>query len=169
MTAAILGAACGIVAAFVIVLYNKGVALRNQQSEAWSGVDVQLKKRHDLVPALVECVKGYAGHERGVQEAVTAARGEAEVTNGLRRLIAVAEAYPELKASENFRNLSSQLVLIEDDLQYARRYFNGAVRDFRNYAETFPSAFVAAMFQFKPSEFFEVESVFERNAPEVNL
>lgn len=149
--------------------YNRGVKLRNQQSEAWSGVDVQLKKRHDLVPPLVDCVKGYKVHEEGLFKNVAEARGEAAFVKGMRGLLAVAEAYPELKASENFRQLTSQLVLIEDDLQYARRYYNGAVRDFRNFVESFPTNLVAGAFRFVPGEFFEVENVVERSAPGVKM
>lgn len=154
---------------WILWAYNRGVILRNQQREAWSAVEVQLKKRHDLVPALVECVKGYRDHEvevfRRVAEERTAT--DAGVVEGLRGLLAVAEAYPELKASENFRGLTRQLVTIEDDLQYARRYFNGSVRDFRNFAESFPTNLIAAGFRFVPGDFFEVENVIERNVPEV--
>ncbi|MFZ4682788.1 MAG: LemA family protein [Terrimicrobiaceae bacterium] len=154
---------------WLVWAYNAGVKLRNQQREAWSAVEVQLKKRHDLVPALVECVKGYRAQEEKVFREVAEARtgNEAGLVRGLRGLLAVAEAYPELKASENFRQLTTQLVLIEDDLQYARRYFNGSVRDFRNFAETFPTVLVARAFQFVPAEFFEVENVIERAVPEV--
>ena len=149
--------------------YNRGVALRNRQSEAWSAVDVQLKKRHDLVPALVECVRGYRDHETKVFQRLAEERSGAENQRieGIRGLLAVAEAYPELKASENFRSLTRQLVTIEDDLQYARRYFNGSVRDFRNYAESFPTNLVASGFRFVPGEFFEVENVIERDVPKV--
>lgn len=161
-------AAFGVVG-WVLWTYNRGISLRNRQREAWSAVDVQLKKRHDLVPALVECVKGYRDHESEVFRRLTEERTATEsgVVAGLRGLLAVAEAYPELKASENFRGLTRQLVTIEDDLQYARRYFNGSVRDFRNFAESFPTNFVAAVFGFEPGEFFEVENVLERDAPEV--
>jgi LemA protein len=154
---------------WLVWAFNTGVKLRNQQREAWSAVEVQLKKRHDLVPALVECVKGYRAQEEKVFREVAEARtgNEAGLVRGLRGLLAVAEAYPELKASENFRQLTTQLVAIEDDLQYARRYFNGSVRDFRNFAETFPTVLVAGAFQFVPAEFFEVENVIERAVPEV--
>jgi LemA protein len=156
---------------WLVWTYNRGVKFRNQQNEAWSAVDVQLKKRHDLVPSLVECVKGYRTHEDKVFRAVAAERGknEAAFVEGVRGLLAVAEDYPELKASENFRNLTTQLVQIEDDLQYARRYYNGSVRDFRNFAESFPTVIVAASFRFAPGEFFEVENVIERDAPGVAL
>ena len=169
----IIGAAFVLFAAAIWLAwaFNTGVKLRNQQREAWSAVEVQLKKRHDLVPALVECVKGYRAQEEKVFRDVAEARAgnEQGLVQGLRGLLAVAEAYPELKASENFRQLTTQLVLIEDDLQYARRYFNGAVRDFRNFAESFPTTLVAGAFHFVPAEFFEVENVIERAAPKVTV
>jgi LemA protein len=154
---------------WVLWVYNSGVRHRNQQAEAWSGVDVQLKKRHDLVPALVECVRGYSGHEAETFQKVVAARGENGVVEAMRGLLALAEAYPELKATQNFQQLTNQLVLIEDDLQYARRYFNGSVRDYRNFAESFPANLLAGIFKFSPGEFFEVENVIERKPPEVGL
>lgn len=164
---------------WAIWTFNRLVRARNQQAEAWSGIEVQLRKRHDLVPPLVTAVGAYASHEAETFAAVTAARSQTEgnpnrtddaeraVTRGLRQLLAVAEAYPVLQADENFRQLSSQLIAIEDDLQYARRYFNGSVRDFRNLAQTFPQNLVAALFNFTPGEFFEVESAIEREAPKV--
>ena len=149
--------------------YNRLVHARNQQAEAWSGVDVQLKKRSDLVPPLVECVSAYRTHEAGVLRDATTARQPSDVTRELRSLIAVAEAYPELKAAENFRKLMGQLVAIEDDLQYARRYYNGSVRDYRNLSESFPSNLIAGIFGFQAGGFFEVESAIERSNPEVRL
>lgn len=162
-------AALAVVVWWVFRTYNRGVTLRNQQSEAWSGVDVQLKKRHDLVPPLVECVRAYSAHEAGTLQNVASRRGEAGVVEAMRGLIALAEAYPDLKAAQNFRQLTDQLVKIEEDLQYARRYYNGSVRDFRNYAESFPSNLIAKAFGFSPGEFFEVESVLEKQAPQVGL
>ncbi|MBE2202774.1 MAG: LemA family protein [Chthoniobacterales bacterium] len=150
-------------------VYNRLVKARNQQAEAWSGVDVQLKKRSDLIPPLVECVSAYKTHEAGVFQASAAARRPEDVTRELRSLLAVAEAYPDLKAAENFRKLMGQLVTIEDDLQYARRYYNGSVRDFRNLAESFPSNLIAGIFGFQAGDFFEVESALERSNPEVSL
>jgi len=161
--------------------FNRLIRARNQEREGWSGIDVQLRKRHDLVPALVETVRGYRNHEKSVLEAVTEARTRAacnpnrtdgpeqELSRSLGHLLAVVEAYPDLKADKNFQQLSSQLVAIEDDLQFARRYYNGSVRDFRNLAESFPSNLIARLFSFQPSEFFEVDSSLERKAPTVNL
>ncbi|GAB4164446.1 MAG: LemA family protein [Terrimicrobiaceae bacterium] len=146
--------------------FNRLVRARNRQSEAWSGVDVQLRKRAELVPRLVECVAAYRSHEAEVFSAAAAARTPDGVAAGLRGLLAVVEDYPELKAAENFRQLMDQLVLVEDDLQYARRYFNGAVRDLRNLCESFPSNLVAWAFGFRGGEFFEVDDVLARKAPE---
>lgn len=179
----------GIVAAVVLVFvlvggwgvwtFNRLVALRNTQREAWSGIDVQLRKRHNLVPALVECVKGYQAHERMTFESIGEMRSgaatpdlqasENRLTGQLRSLFAVAEAYPELKANESFQQLSAQLVAIENDLQYARRYYNGAVRDLRNAVESFPSNFVAGLFGFSAGEFFEIELATDRATPQVKL
>ena len=149
--------------------YNSLVQARNQQAEAWSGVDVQLKKRSDLVPPLVECVSAYQKHEAQVFRDTSTARSPSDVTREIRGLLAVAEAFPDLKAAENFRKLMGQLVTIEDDLQYARRYYNGSVSDYRNLAESFPSNLIAGIFGFQAGEFFEVESSLERAAPEVKL
>ena len=155
--------------AWVAISYNRLICARNQQAEAWSGVEVQLKKRADLIPSLVECVAAYRTHEAAAFRETAQARTEAEIVRGMRGLVAVAESFPELKAAENFRKLMGQLVTIEDDLQFARRYFNGSVRDFRNLAESFPSNVIAGIFGFQAGEFFEVESVIERSNPEVKL
>lgn len=152
-------------------LFNRLVRLRNQVSNAWSDVDVQLQRRHDLVPNLVESVKGYAAHERQLLESIAtersvalragtpAQRGAPELALGqhLQRLIALAEAYPQLKASGNFRQLSDQLVEIEDTLQHARRFYNGSVRDYNTALETFPGVLIAAALAFKPAEFFAAD------------
>lgn len=172
-----------VVGVFVVWTFNKLVSHRNQLREAWSGIDVQLKRRHDLVPNLVECVKGYRGHEQTVFENVAHARSlaqsaqgissasaaENELTRGLRSVFALAEAYPDLKATQNFQQLSASLVEIEDNIQYARRYYNGSVRDFNNVAQTFPSLLVARAFNFMPADFFEIETVTERLTPQVKL
>jgi len=162
-------------------LYNRLVRNRNLVSEAWAGIDVQLQKRSELVPNLVKVVKGYTAHESGVLEDVTRlrantgngietrARQESAFSRSLGRLFALAESYPDLKASEGFQQLHSSLVGIENDLQYARRYYNGAVRDNNNLVEGFPSNIVANVFQFHQAEFFEIELASQRSAPNVNL
>jgi LemA protein len=161
--------------------YNRLVKARNQMREGWSGIEVQLKRRHDLVPALVECVKGYQTHEEELLTAVTRERTAAQSATGaseaggaekslgrdLGRLVALAESYPELKADTAFRNLMKDLVAIEDQIQYARRYYNGSVRDLNNAIESFPSNLVANIFAFVPADFFEVESASERIPPDL--
>ncbi|NNM28886.1 MAG: LemA family protein [Akkermansiaceae bacterium] len=158
--------------------YNRLVRARNQMKEGWSGIEVQLKRRHDLVPALVECVRGYQQHERELLEAVTRERREAQAAVGaaqaggaetklghdLGKVVALAEAYPDLKADGQFRKLMAELVETEDQLQYARRYYNGSVRELNNLIEGFPSNLVARSFRFTPGDFFEVESASERLA-----
>lgn len=158
-----------------IAIYNRLIRLRNTVKSSWSDIDVQLKKRYDLVPNLVETVKGYASHERSVFEKVTEARSlamkastpadKAKAENmfrdTLKSLFAVAEAYPELKANANFMQLQSQLKELEDNIEYARRYYNAVVRDFNILIESFPSNIIASLFTFKQEEFFELE------APEV--
>jgi len=160
---------------FGIAIYNKLIRLRNTVKSSWSDIDVQLKKRYDLVPNLVETVKGYAAHERTVFEKVTTARSmamravspadkakaENMLTETLKSLFALAEAYPELKANVNFMQLQTQLKELEDNIEYARRYYNAVVRDFNITIESFPSNIIAGAFSFKQAEFFELE------APEV--
>jgi len=157
---------------WIIGAYNGLIRLRNQLENAWAQIDVQLKRRHDLIPNLVETVKGYASHERAVFEKVTTARSmaiqastpvdKAKAENMLRdtlkSLFAVAEAYPELKANANFMQLQSQLKELEDNIEYARRYYNAIVRDFNILIESFPSNIVASSFGFKQEEFFELEA-----------
>jgi len=161
--------------------YNRFIRLRNQVAEAWAGIDVQLQRRYDLVPNLLETVKGYQRHESGVLERVSRLRSRPELAVGKRageesglsrslgRLFALAEDYPELKASEGFRQLHRSLVEIEEQLQFARRYYNGSVRDNNNLAEGFPSLLVARLFGFRSAEFFEVELASQRQAPAVDL
>lgn len=160
---------------FGIIIYNKLIRMRNTVKSSWSDIDVQLKKRYDLVPNLVETVKGYAAHEKAVFEKVTTARSmamrastpadkakaENMLTDTLKSLFALAEAYPELKANANFMQLQSQLKELEDNIEYARRYYNAVVRDFNILIESFPSNIIASSFRFKQEEFFELE------APEV--
>ena len=154
-----------------IVIYNKLVRLRTTVKSSWSDIDVHLKKRYDLVPNLIETVKGYATHEKSVLENVTLARSAAMkaaspaekakaenmFTETLKSLFAVAEAYPQLRANENFMQLQQQLKELEDNIEYARRYYNAVVRDYNIMTETFPSNIVAGQFRFEKSEFFELE------------
>lgn len=161
--------------------YNRLVRCRNFVAEGLSGIDVQLKRRHDLIPSLVECVKGYAGFERSLLEELTKLREDADhattmadvneretrLNGGLVSLFARVEAYPDLKANATFEELTQQLVATEDALQYARRYYNGAVRDLNIAVEAFPSNLVATWFGFRTAEYFQVESVGERAAPQV--
>jgi LemA protein len=173
----------GLAAFLLIVLYNRLVRLRNMVREGWSGIDVQLKRRANLIPNLVETVKGYMGHERGLLEKVTDLRSrsiqagslgekqqaENALTGGLARLFAVAEAYPELKASRNFQALQQDLSGIEDQIQLARRYYNGTVRNLNIAIESFPGNLVAGWFAFQTAEFFEIEEPAGRAVPTVGF
>jgi len=164
-----------------ILSYNRLIKLRNQVSEAWSGIDVQLQLRYELVPNLLATVKGYMQHESSVLERVTRLRGlpgmspqqrageETGLSKSIGKLFALAENYPELKASAGFQQLHSSLVNIEDQLQYARRYYNGSVRDNNNLVESFPALLVARLFGFRLAEFFEIELASQRQAPAVQL
>ena len=155
--------------------YNRLVSARNAVKEAWAGVEVQLKRRHDLVPMLVDAVGAYASHERGLLERVARLRSrsqpdpeeEAELSRDLSRLLAVVEAYPELKASANFLSLQNELVEVEEALQLARRYYNGAVRVYNTLLESFPTLLVARRFGFTPARYFELPLATEARAPEV--
>jgi len=168
-----------------VLAYNGLVRRRNRTQEAWSEIDVELKRRHDLIPNLVETVKGYAQHERGTFEAVTEARagavsagasgdpakiGPAEgvLSQALRSLFAVAENYPALRAVETFVNLQEQLTATEDKLEYARRYYNTSVRDYNIALQTFPRNLLAGMFGFSAAAFFQVESG-ETSVPQVDF
>ncbi len=164
-----------------IWVYNRLVRQRNVVAAAWSDIDVQLQKRHELVPNLVATVRGYMDHEAGVLERTTLSRSatpervgelaaqETGLSRSLGHLFALAEDYPELKASEGFRQLHASLVGIEDDLQYARRYYNGAVRDNNNLVQSFPINLVAGPLGFRQAEFFEIELASQRQAPHVAL
>jgi LemA protein len=168
---------------FIIAMYNGLVRLRVQCDNAWSDIEVQLKRRYDLVPNLVETVKGYAGHEKGTLEAVVqarnsamsaqgpAAKADAEnmLTGALRQVFALAEAYPQLRAVESFTQLQNTLTSLEDTIQNARRYYNAVVRDLNTKIQVFPSTIIANMFNFKPREFFEVSAPAERDAPKVSF
>lgn len=171
------------IALFLIVIYNKLIRLKNMMKEAWSGIDVQLKKRYDLIPNLVVTVKGYAKHEQEIFENVALLRtegikaksvkeqerAESQITSALGRLFAVAENYPDLKANSNFLDLQNQLSKVENDIQMARRYYNGTVRENNIIIESFPSNLVASLFSFKKGDYFELESLQERSTPEINM
>ncbi len=171
----------------VVVVYNGFIRLRQRSHQAFSDIDAQLKRRHDLVPALVETVKGYAGHEKSTLEEVVARRtaasalgGTDDVTAGLvdaenflaqalRGVFALAEDYPDLKASDRFAGLQDELATIEDDLQSARRYYNAVVRDLNTALARFPALIVARTFGFESRDFFELESPLERAPARVDL
>ena len=169
---------------YIVVAYNSLVRTRQMANEAWSGIDVQLKRRSDLVPNLVAAVLGYAAHERSVLEEVTqlrgtargvpegdvAARAQAEgaLSAALGKLMAVAENYPDLKASSNFLELQQQLSDLENELQMARRYYNGTVRNLNVMVQSFPSNLIAGLFGFTPREFFQLGEG-EGAVPQVNL
>ncbi len=166
-----------------VSIFNGLVRRKNVVAEAWSGIEAQLKRRADLIPNLVETVKGYASHERetfdelarlrstGQAQADVAQRAQTEtaITAAIGRVLAVAEAYPELKASANFQSLQNELADVEDQIQLARRYYNGAVRDFNVMIEQFPSNIVANFGAFKPAPFFEIENAADREAPKVTF
>jgi len=168
---------------WAVSIYNRLVRNRNLVEEGWSGIETQLKRRSNLIPNLVETVKGYMGQERGVLEKVTemrsrtgqaatpAERGKAEGLLGqaLANVFAVAEAYPELKSNENFLDLQGQLAGIEDEIQMARRYYNGTVRNLNILIESFPSNIIAGLFGFLQAEFFEIENEADRAVPRVSF
>src|ERR1700758_369470 len=168
---------------FLIGMYNSLVRLKVQCDNAWADIDVQLKRRYDLIPNLVETVKGYAAHEKGTLEAVINARNRAmSATNpgdkaqaenilsgALKNLFALSEAYPQLRAIESFTSLQNSLSQIEDTVQNARRYYNAVVRDLNTKILQFPSNIIAGMLGFKQREFFEVSSAAEREAPKVSF
>ena len=166
----------------VVVIYNRLVRLRNRTENSWAQVDVQLRRRYDLIPNLVEAVKGYASHERATFEEVTKARTRAQeartveqqaeaenvLTAAIGRLFAVAEAYPELRATENFQQLQAQLADVEQNIVIARQVYNDAVLTYDNALETVPTNIVAGIFNFRPREYFETEGV-TREAPSVQF
>ncbi|MDD5126817.1 MAG: LemA family protein [Dehalococcoidales bacterium] len=170
---------------FFIGAYNGLVGLRNQTKNAWAQIDVQLKRRYDLIPNLVETVKGYQIHERETLEAVTRARNvaqqassasvaerskvEAELSSALARLLVVVEAYPDLKANQNFLALQEELTSTENKISFARQYYNDSVLKYNNQTQMFPSNIVAGMTGFKSGDFFEVTVTEERAAPKVKF
>ena len=170
---------------WAVALYNSLVGLRNQVKNAWAQIDVQLKRRHDLIPNLVETVKGYMQHERGTLEAITNARNlaqkaigsgvgaqskaEAELSSALGRLLAVVENYPDLKANQNFLALQEELTSTENKISFSRQYYNDTVLRYNNKLQMFPSNMMAGMTGFKTSEFFEVTIPEEKEAPKVSF
>jgi len=170
---------------YAIIIFNSLVRTRQMANEAWSGIDVQLKRRSELVPNLVESVKGYATHERSVLEEVTrlrnaarevpvddvAGRAQAEraLSAAIGKLVALAEDYPDLKASANFLKLQHELSQLEDELQMARRYYNGTVRNQNVLVQSFPGNLVAGLFGFAPRDYFELSDAAQRDVPQVAL
>lgn len=173
----------GLLIVTFIAIYNRFIRVRNLVEEGWSGIDVQLKRRANLIPNLVEAVKGYMGHERELLSEVTELRAqsmaarevgekgrlEGLLSRSLANVFAVAEGYPDLKASQNFLELQTQLSEIEEQIQMARRYYNGTVRNLNIQVESFPSNIVAAIFNFGKAEFFEIEDQAARAVPQVKF
>ncbi|ODT71486.1 MAG: hypothetical protein ABS75_09520 [Pelagibacterium sp. SCN 63-23] len=172
-------------AAYAVIIYNGLVSNRQMVREGWSGIDVQLKRRTDLIPNLMETVKGYMAHERETLDAVVSARAKAtsaaasgpearaqaegELSAALGRLLAIAEAYPDLKANTTFLEFQTALQGVEDEIQMARRYYNGAVRNLNIQVESFPSNIVANAFKFEQAEYFELENEADRAVPQVKF
>ncbi|MFC7348837.1 LemA family protein [Chryseobacterium zhengzhouense] len=183
MIALIIGGVLAVVLLYGVSIYNRLVKLRNLVQEAWSSIDVMLKKRHDLIPNLVETVKGYATHERETLENVTKARNlavgadsveaketaEKNLNQAMVNLFAVAEQYPDLKANANFQQLQAELSSIENDIEKSRRYYNGTVRENNTLVESFPSNIIANMYKFEKSKFFELENIADREVPSVKF
>ena len=172
-----------VIAGYLVYAYNALVSNKNLTAEGWSGIDVQLRRRADLIPNLIETVKGYAAHEDKLFRDIADLRAKSiaggsvgeqsavgqELSAALGKLFAVAEAYPELKADANFRDLQDKLSGIEDEIQLARRYYNGAVRNLNTMIESFPSNFVANFFKFEKAEFFEIGDAAAREVPKVDF
>ena len=173
----------GLAVLFLAGMYNSLVQLRVRADSAWSDIDVQLKRRHDLIPNIVETVKGYAAHEKGTFENIAKFRSQAmqattpgdkavaenQLSGALKSLFAVAENYPELRASEQFTGLQSSLNSIEDNIQNARRYYNAVIRDYNTRVQSFPVNIIAGMFGFQTKQFFEVESPEDRQNVQVKF
>ena len=178
-------AALAAIALYVVFVYNGLVKSRQMTEEAWSGIDVQLKRRADLIPNLIETVKGYASHERSTLEAVVELRNKAQAVpsgdvagraaaegllgQALGRVIALAEAYPDLKANENFVELQRSLETVENEIQMSRRYYNGAARDLNVKVESFPSNLIAGQFGFAKKAYFEIATQADRAVPTVKF
>ncbi len=174
----IIGGILLIILIFLIVLYNKLIRLRNMVSEGWSGIDVQLKKRYDLIPKLVDTVQGYAKHEKELFREITESRtkaiaatsvseqgnAESAINRSIDKLLVAVEAYPDLKANQNFLDLQRELSKVEEDIALSRRYYNGTVRNINIAIESFPNNMVAGMFGFGRAEFFEIEDI-QREIP----
>jgi LemA protein len=182
-TIVIILALVGLMILAVIVIYNKLVRVKNLVEEGWSGIDVQLKRRANLIPNLIETVKGYMGHERDLLSKVTELRAqsmsardvaekgrlEGQLSRSLANVFAVAEGYPDLKANQNFLDLQTQLAEIEEQVQLARRYYNGTVRNLNIQVESFPSNIVAGIFNFTQADFFEIKDPADRAVPGVKF
>jgi len=186
MTGVYIAIAVVVILVFIMVaMYNGLVRLRNQMKNAWAQIDVQLKRRYDLIPNLVETVKGYTKHERETLEAVTRARNvaqqasnagagerskaESELSSALARLLVVVEAYPDLKANQNYLALQEELTSTENKISFSRQYYNDSVLNYNNKIQMFPSNVMAGMMGFKAGEFFEVTATEERAAPKVSF
>ena len=179
----IVAAIATVIVVYLIVVFNRLVRQRNVVREGWSGIDVQLKRRTDLVPNLVEIVKGYASHERSLFEEIASRRAasvaasdvggqanaERALSGSLGRLMAVAEGYPDLKANQNFLELQKELAEVEDNIQMARRYYNGAVRNLNISIQSFPDVIVARSLGFREEPFFELESRAEAATPQISF
>ena len=185
MTSLIILAIVVAVIGYGVFLYNDLVSKRQLVQEGWSGIDVQLKRRTDLIPNLMETVKGYMGHERETLEAVTQARAaataganagpeeraklEGALSGALGKLLAIAEAYPDLKANTTFLEFQGALQTVEDEVQLSRRYYNGATRNLNTSVESFPQNVLASMFKFEKAEYFELENEADRAVPSVKF
>ncbi len=182
-TLIIIAVVLGLLTVFVIGIYNALIRLRNQVDNSWSQIDVQLKRRHDLIPNLVETAKGYMEHERGTFEAITQARSQAMGANtvgdaakaegalgeALSKFMLVVENYPDLKANQNFLSIQEELTSTENKISFARQNYNDQVLFFNNKIQMFPSSIVANMFNFGKRDFFEIENAAEREVPKVNF
>lgn len=184
MVSMILMLALAVLAILAVLLYNGLVGARNEVKNAWSSIDVQLKRRHDLIPGLVDSVKGYIAHERSTLDQVVRARQQAAtfaggveeratvenaLTRSLRSLIALAEAYPDLKASQGFIALQEELAATENRIGFSRQYYNDAALRYKNRVEMFPGNLVAGLFHFQAEPFFQVEEAAERAVPQVRF